>query len=104
MGIFWSAVRGPSTKLQEHFDKLSSDSYTYTYVIWDYSRICEEVCGQDVTMKQFFPAEYERQKGLVERVKIDEWARQFGGAISHDALAALNDIVLPALPEDEVKH
>lgn len=94
----------PSTKLQARLDKLPRDSYTRAYVAWDYARVCEEVFSQEPVMKQFFPAVYERQQGLVERSRIDEWATQFNGSISQDARSALDSIVRLTLNVDEVKN
>jgi len=83
----------PSTRLQARLDKLTSDNNAQQYVAWDYARVCEEVFKHESVMRQFFPEEYRRQQKLVEGSRVEEWARQFDGEISEDALAALSDIV-----------
>jgi hypothetical protein len=83
----------PSAKLKSHFDKLTSDSGNQQFIVWDYSHVCQAILSDESVLKQFFPLEYQRQRGLVDSRPIGEWARQFGDSISYDALDALKKIV-----------
>lgn len=83
----------PSAKLKSHLDKLTQDSNNEHYIVWDYAQVCQAILSDESVMKQFFPLEYQRQKGLVESQPIGQWAHQFKDSISEDAFAALNNIV-----------
>jgi hypothetical protein len=83
----------PSAKLKEHFDRLTNESNSHQYIVWDYAQLCEVILPHEGLMKQFFPHEYERQRGLVDSRPIAEWARQFNDSISPDAIDALSSIV-----------
>jgi hypothetical protein len=83
----------PSAKLKAHFDKLTYDSDNQHFIVWDYAQVCQAILSAESVLKQFFPLEYQRQKGLVDSRPIGEWVRQFGDSISDDALDALKKIV-----------
>jgi hypothetical protein len=83
----------PSAKLKARLDQLTQDSNHQHYVVWSYAQVCEAVLSDESVLQQFFPQEYERQRGLVEGRSIADWAHQHRKSISNDAFAALNDLV-----------
>jgi hypothetical protein len=94
----------PSAKLKQHFDRLTSESTSQQYIVWDYAKLCEFILPDDGLMKRFFPGEYERQRGLVDGRPIAEWARKFRDSISPGAIDALGAVVpLDSLGSNETE-
>jgi len=83
----------PGTRLQSRFDKLASANAPRRFVIWDAAKVGEEILRHEKVMRQFFPDEYQRQQKLIESSRIETWIRQYGGAVSEDAKAALSSIL-----------
>lgn len=92
-GYLLACSTRPSTRLQAHIDKLASDSDTHKYVVWDYSKICEEVFRHDGVMQQFFPEAYRQHKKLVSSDSVEQWIEEYGGAMSEDAKNALRGVL-----------
>lgn len=92
-GYLLACSTRPSTRLQALFDKLTRDSDTHKYVVWDYARICEEVFRHDGVMRQFFPEAYRRHKKLVSSESVEHWIEEYGGAMSEDAKNALRSVL-----------
>jgi hypothetical protein len=100
-GYLLACSTRPSTRLQSHLDKLTGDSDTHMYVVWDYAKICEEVFRHEGVMRQFFPETYRRHKNLVSSDSIEQWIEEYDGAMSEDAKNALRGVLAEgATPSD----